>query len=110
MIETDCVFACGRTPPAVCRTGLCVIPNCGRVGSIHLPTPSVTTAAFKSVLNESRVSEFTGCTGRTLQQLMIKYQTATDTFRDRYNYQITQSLSAATEADFGKCTGICRIF
>ena len=51
-------------------------------------------------MDKRGVSEFTGCTRRALDQLVIQYQAAADTFGHCDDDEIAQALRATTEADF----------
>src|SRR6185436_8196843 len=58
MIETDRVFNCRSAASATRGTSLRVVTNGSRVRRIHLPTTSIATTAFETLLNKSGVSEF----------------------------------------------------
>src|ERR1043165_4187129 len=110
MLKTDRLFDDSGTASAACRTCLRVVTNRRGVGRIHFPAAAIAATALEPILDEGGGSELARGTGRTLDQLVIQYQSAADAFGDCDDHQIAQAFGAAAEADLCKCTGICGVF
>ena len=100
VFKTDRLFGFGYAPGRARRSdGFGVISNCRGVRRVHFPTTAIAATAFQSVLNQCCVAKLAGGAGRSLDQLVIEYQAATDTFGDGYDNQIPQAFGATTETN-----------